>query len=172
MYITYCNQIIDFDIRFLMELLDFLDRKLDYIQELIDESFDPDQMGLLDDAEYVIGMGLIGCQRYMTSIYGPRSIPKQDALSIGPYHTGNESIARIIHAAANYWKHGDEWVSTLPKSKQQQNTIRIIESVTPIDSYTCVTLLHEITQSQAPRLRSLVPLLKDWRDNLHAKYVA
>ena len=135
-------------------------------------------MGHFDDAEYISGMGFIACQRYLTSTYGPLGIAKNDALRVGPVHSGGETYARIINASANFWKHVDEWdfSSAVRRDRSglepvQLETIRVIETVTPWDDYTCANLLWSLANPNEPRLTYLLPTLEEWRAALDATRV-
>lgn len=171
MYIKFDNCYCDSDLQFLKELFALLDERFDDLQRRIDDSFDPDQMGLFDEAEYLSGMGFIACQRYLASTYGPVGVAKKDALSVGPKYDGGEPFAQILHAAANYWKHVDEWDTNAvilrdrhALRSDQQDTIRIIETVTAWSDYTCANLLTSLARPGKPRLAVLVPMLEAWRD--------
>ncbi len=144
MYLKFDDGFNDYDLDFVRDLFSLLDEWLDRLQERIDECFDPDQWGLFDEAEYIAGMGFVACQRYLASTYGSNDLRKDVALELGPHHSGGESYASILHAAANYWKHVDEWDASAKITRdvaqlndRQQRTIRIIESVTSWSDYTC-----------------------------------
>ena len=176
MYLKFENGFSDYDFSFLQDLFELLDSRLDHVQRNIDASSDPDGIGHFDDAEYVSGMGFIACQRYLTSTYGPLDIEKKDALRVGPFHSGGESYARIINASANFWKHVDEWPSTVRRDRHglepiQMETIRVIETVTPWDDYTCTNLLWSLTTPNEPRLKHLLPKLEARRAALDATRV-
>jgi len=180
------------DYYFLKDLFALLDTKLDFLVAEIKSSDDPDGMGLLDDAEYIIGIGMIAAQRFLTSAYGCRSIFKKDALTTGPLHRGGQPYAKIINAAANYWKHVDEWdlgaVVHRDKSELesvQSKTMTIIESVTQWTSSTALTgyavgnepagksdyilasLLNDLIGE--PKLSPLLPILQQWSDELESR---
>ena len=57
----------------------------------------------------------------------------------------------ILNAAANFWKHQDEWEPTALVTRnvdilgdRQRKTIDVIESVTPWSDYTFANLLFEL----------------------------
>jgi hypothetical protein len=173
MYLKFDGGFFDYDLDFVRDLFSLLDERLDRQQELIDECFAPDQMELFDEAEYIAGMGFVACQRYLASTYGQHDLQKDVALELGPHHDGGESYARILNAAANYWKHVDEWDTSATIARdvarlddRQQRTIRIIESVTPWSDYTCANLLCELTPHS--RFTDLIPTLEAWRERLDA----
>ena len=158
-------------------LFALLDDQLEILQEQINQSADPDQEGLLDRSEYLLGMGFVACQRYLTSTYGQHDWQKQPALEIGPHHNCGEPVARILNAAANYFKRSDDWDrsavierdSSLLEQKQRR-TMSVIESVTPWCDYTHAILLHELT-GPTSRFTALLPLLESWREKLSAAKV-
>jgi len=173
MYLKFDADFLDFDLSFLQDLFALLDGRFDDLQQRIEESSDPDGMGLFDIGEYLAGMGFVACQRYLASTYGPNDLAKKAALAIGPYHEGGEPVARILNAAANYWKHEDEWDTNAVIARnaddlkpQQKDTIRIIETVTPWSDYTCVNLLAALSDSKTPRVATLIPFLEAWRKQL------
>ena len=133
-------------------------------------------MGFFDEAEYLAGIGFVACQRYLASTYGQHNTQKDAALKLGPQHDGGEPIARVLNAAANYWKHVDEWDTSATITRdaeklkgQQLRTIRIIETVTPWCDYTCANLLGELTTES--RFTDLIPTLEAWRGQLDATCV-
>jgi hypothetical protein len=188
MYMKIGNDFDDADLYFLKDILIMLDVKLleldCKIQETRKNSRDPDALGLFDRGEYIIGMGFAACQRYMTSTFGSTIVEKEIALKIGPNHKNGESVAAIINAAANYWKHCDEWrvisliiepesdmakIITRDFSKltgHQKKTITQIETLTPWADYTCSNILAYLTKTSDIRLSLLVPLLEEWRNQL------
>lgn len=173
MYIQFDNCIHDPDFELLQDLFDVLDSRLELVDADIKSSFDPDAIGQFDEAEYLCGMGFIACQRYLAATYGSSGIAKSDALALGPIHSGGQPIARILNAAANYWKHVDEWdtLSAISHNHQalqsnQVATIRTIETVTKWGDYTCASLLGCLTAPNETRLKHLLPLLEAWRNQL------
>ncbi len=171
MYLKFEDGCHDFELTFLQDLFCVLDSRLDNVHSQIDVCSDPDQMGFFDDAEYMVGTGLVACQRYLASTYGPLGISKQAAIEVGPCHSQGTPVARIINAAANFWKHHDEWGlhAVVHRNRDllspvQRGTIEILETVTPWDDYTCCNLLFELTSPNEPRFRHLVPQLEAWRD--------
>lgn len=177
MYLKNGSDVWDGDLDFLRDIVELLDVRLDEVQQAADSCFDPDQMGCYDDVEYIAGMGFVACQRYLASTYGALGVSKGLAMQKGPRHAGGETIAQIINAGANFWKHSDEWdlhsrvdrdhagLSTI-----QLETIRIIETVVPWSDYTCTNLLAALVAPGEPRLKDLRPHLEAWRDALDREY--
>lgn len=176
MYLKFDDGVLDYDLDFVRDLFALLDERLDRLQERIDECSDPDQLGLFDEAEFIAGVGFVACQRYLASTYGPHGLPKDVALKLGPHHHNGESYACILNAAANYWKHVDEWDASATIARdigqlddRQQRTIHVIESVTPWSEYTCAHLLCELTPRS--HFSALIPTLEAWRERVDAAQV-
>ena len=179
MYLKSGNSIIfDYNLNSLRDFFTLLDAKLDGLQQWIESCPDPDQMRLFDEEEYLVGIGFVVCQHYLTSTYGFLGIEKKVALDIESKHQGGRSFASILNAAANYWKHVDEWkpfVTFIDNSwvedtsvlqENQKNTLRVIETVVSSDNCSCVSLLEELSGHTNPRFADLIPILEAWRDQL------
>jgi hypothetical protein len=178
MYLKTDDGIYDGDLAFLKDLVALLDSRLDEVWQAIVSCSDPDGMGHCDNGEYVVGMGFIACQRYLASTYSPHGMSKNIALRAGPRHIGGETIARIVNAGANFWKHSDEWDSHSTVFRNpaglnqiQLETIQVIETVTPWADYTCANLLAALAAPAEPRLKYLLPQLEAWRDALDSAHV-
>ena len=173
----YDDDIQDYELDFVSKLFTLFDEQLEAIRCQFHQCPDPNRYRLSDEAEHVAGMGFVVCQRYLTSVIKALTLPRNVALGIGPFHEGGETYANIFNAAADYWKHIDEWdvdatrardVSLL--SDRRQRTMRILESVTGWSDYACIDLLCELT----PRTRftELLPVLVAWCEKAAAFSVA
>jgi hypothetical protein len=91
------------------------------------------------------------------------SLNKRKALELEPIHTCGISIAKLVNAAANHWKHSSEWSKTAP-SRQALGTIAIFESlgVDPWGDYALANALHAIVNPHPTRFASLLPFLEQW----------
>ncbi len=162
------------DSHFLRDLFALLDSRLEFIVKCIESSSDPDGMGYFDDAENIFGIGLVASQQYLVSTYGQNGILKENALNAGPKHAGGETVVSILNAAANYWKHVDEW-ELGPVVCRDQNGLKpfqakamcIIETVTPWGDYPLADVLHRLIGE--PKLALLLPILEQWRADLAEK---
>ncbi|MFG0255364.1 MAG: hypothetical protein ACF787_09775 [Rhodopirellula sp. JB053] len=164
MFLEFDDAIFDFEINFVTDVLTLLDKKLESLNELLESSPDPDGMGIADDADYLSGMGFVACQQYMTStscyITGSKSF---DLIDSGPLHSSGVAITVLLNAAANYWKHRDEW-DTGSLTPIQQATADTLGSAVEIDDYACHNFLCELTTTPDPKLVALIPYLEAWRD--------
>ncbi len=184
MYLKSGDEFFDYDLDFLEDFFTFLDAKLDDLQQRIEQADDPDQMGLLDDAEYLAGLGFVACQRYLATTFWPivlepndgrseKSEKKKDALKFGPRYARDQSYAQILNSAANYWKHVDEWNKDAVIARDssalkgdESATMSKIETVIKWSDYTCFNLLAALTDINKPRFAVLVPVLIAWRKQL------
>ncbi len=108
-YLIVGGEFCDTDFEFLRELFAMFDSKLAQLQSRIEHCSDPDSSGLFDWSNFLAGSGFVACQTYLTSTFGPLGVSKETALSLGPHHSGGRSYATILNAAANFWKHQEEW---------------------------------------------------------------
>ena len=184
---------IDEEISFLKNALDAIEPLYKSINHEIIEGVkrgeDVDSSGLCDRAEFLAGLAFTICQKYISATIGwfnlrESKFDKDIFLKLGPLYKDKEpaTCAQIINAAANYWKHSDEWntvsltqegdndlftINAKDYSKltnQAKRTIDILQKVTPWRDYMCANVLYELTKSDS--LLFLVPILIEWRSSL------
>jgi hypothetical protein len=164
----------DADLVLLGRHLEILDTELRRINLAIQTSRDPESDGLCEAGEYFIGHGFIAIQRYLTTTRTALRIGASDAYSLPPNVQNGLPLAAVLNAAANYWKHVEEWVETLNVGKDSElranalKTLQQIETVTPWADYTCANLLAALLDGKALELSSLLPEIEEWRSNLLA----
>lgn len=160
--------IIDPDLPLLEELLSLLDSQMARLQRKAQASADPDGYGVFDSFEHVVGLGFATCQTYLVARSARSGVSKPVALERGPTHRCGKTIASIVNAAANYWKHHEEW-SVSPAS-QRERTIEVISSmgINPAE-YTLANMLHELLRPLPARFVSLLPFLVQWSDSLRSR---
>lgn len=165
----------DPDFWLLCRHLKLLDTELLQINAAIATSRDPDSDGFLDTAEYFIGHGFVAIQRYLTATRTGLGIDKMDAFDVAPVMRGGLSFVAAINAAANYWKHVEEWVETIHKtdgaelSRSALRTLQQVETLTPWAEYTCANLMAVLLEGEEFELSGLLPKIEEWRDNLFAQ---
>jgi hypothetical protein len=153
----------EFNLSFLKEAATLVDSKLQLLELGAEHSEDPDQLGIYDRAEYITGFGLVACQTYIATCVARKRLNKGYLVNIGPRHPCGQSIASLVNALANYWKHSAEW--TTPLSKEAQRTVDTISAL-QVDfraSYVMANSLHALLRPNEPRIQQLIPLLKQWR---------
>jgi hypothetical protein len=192
------RQLYDYDLNLLTEAAELLDKHLDALEEEAKGVTDPDAAGLYDRLEYVTGFGLVACQTYVNNVVGTlrmsegaierakevgrhlteaeleesqrrRRERRDQCLVLGPHAKGH-SIATIVNAAANYVKHHAE-----PELNQGTRAVlagfdfwNAEGGVDGTAAYPIGSLFYDILHPQPPRFRSLLPLLKEWRDAVMA----
>lgn len=163
---------VDYDYDLLVEHLNLLDSRIREINEGIDASPDPDGEGLCDRGEYFIGSGFVAIQRYLTSARSGSGLSLKEAFEVPPMVNSATTFVEAINAAANYWKHVEEWFEAI-LFKQNESlkgnalaTLKRLEKVTPWEDYTCSNVLAVLTLEENFELSSLLPSIAEWRKNL------
>ena len=159
--------ILDFDLEFLTAATALVDASLERVKAEASSSPDPDAFGIFDETEYLTGFGFVACQTYATAVVSRSRLKgkKHEALALGPKHRTGRSMAQLINAAANYWKHSPEWAFDAPTTQAAQ-TIDVISSlgVAASDSYPVANMLREILAPHRARFENLIPFVKQWLD--------
>ena len=159
--------ILDFDLDFLQDAAALVDSRLARLDREANASPDPDAFGVFDQKEYIIGFGFVACQTYATAIVSRSKLEKREALVLGPKHRTGRSMAQLVNAAANHWKHSPEWSLDAPTA-HAKHTLEMISSlgVDTNGSYPVAIALYEMLTPHPPRFANLVPFLTQWRDAL------
>jgi hypothetical protein len=158
------GQIQDWDLDALEEMLGVFDSQLDRVYadwKRLKNTPLGDPADFWPRLEYIAGIGFVACQNYLLQVYPP--MEKRDALKLGPPHSCGQSVASIVNAAANYWKHQGEWLQDDPADKRRDRTENVLLAVTESRSPNVFEVLEELVAPQAPRFKFLVPLLVQWR---------
>jgi hypothetical protein len=167
MFIIHGYEVIDLDLDLLVEIIKVVDRQIAVIEGQISHASDPDSDGHFDRVEAIVGLGFVACQQYINATYpqlGGTDKKKWEVIASAPRHAGGRSFAEIANAAANYWKHHDEW--PCPKYLSDEvRTREVIESLTSSTAdYVLGNLLTKLVHPEAPRFASIVYQLTLWRD--------
>jgi len=173
MVIFRCGDDVADDEMFLLtKVLGLLDHEIKDINAKIKVAVDPESDGLLDEGEFFIGTGFVCIQRYLVSTSAALGVKQHAAYEVLPHVNETLTFAQALNAAANFWKHSEEWHEILGKSgadglsAQALKTLSTLEKATPWDCYTCANLLWILVKSKELELSNLLPLLVEWRDNL------
>ena len=161
--------ILDFDLDFLRAAVSLVDESLERLDGEAGASPDPDAFGIFEEVEYITGFGFVACQTYATAVASRSKLKnkKREALALGPKHRTGLSMAQLINAAANHWKHSPEWSLDAPTTQAKQ-TLEVISSlcVDTDGSYPVANMLYEILTPHPARFANLIPFLTQWRDEL------
>ncbi len=186
-------ELLDFD-----EEVDFLIMSLEAIEPLfkntnslilekIRNGEDITSLDLTYRTEFLCGLAFVICQKYIKASLGWISLDLSTSLKLGKQYNSQLSYVQIINAAANYWKHSDEWntlsfknaennlFNVTSKDKVQLNpqakkTMDTIEAVTQWTDYTCFNLLYKLSLSKNYSLLNLIPILEEWRSKTLQHY--
>ncbi len=144
----------------LIEHLRVHDATLDELGDHCRKSADPDGEGILDSIEETVGHGFFYVQRYMIQ----RKRTKPNAYTCGP-RVGSFYFAQVVNAAANYWKHLDEWPADIQPRSREQHTLRIlVDAGATQPDYRLSQLLYVL--EPAGSLSALLPWVIEWRNAL------
>ncbi len=142
----------------LIDHLRLHDRTLDELTGLCRESVDPDGEGILDAVEESIGHGFFYLQRYMIQ----RKRTARNAYTCGP-RVGTLYFAQVINAAANYWKHQDEWPENIQPGSREHHTLSILcDAGATEPDYRLSQLLYVLEPQRT--LSALLPQVVQWRE--------
>lgn len=167
MYFITRGRTIDYDLELLSKLLGVIDQQLNEFEERFQSFEEADAFGEFDWAEHIAGFGFVACQTYISATYPCSRMTKREALERKPFQEpSGQPVVAILNAAANFWKHNPEW--PLERSSARQDVIRLAfeDLGHPADGeYPLSGLLTELTAGSA-RFGGILPLLRDWRDEL------
>lgn len=156
----------------------FADTELFYLEELlvsIDVSLAKtnaqimkldvwDRGGLCDKGEYLIGAGFCAIQRYLFDVLRDVKIDPGFARGLGPKSKNDVTVAKLVHSAANYWKHEPEWHCWLSElqDRAQETVDTILHSRNSAD-YPLSDLLADLCGENELLLVNCLPYLREWR---------
>ena len=157
--------VMDFYHQFLREAAEFLDAKLDQIDAAAAVCDDPETFGQFERFEYVAGLGFVACQEYITAV-SASSGKRGKTLHAGP-RVGDNFLAELVNAGANYWKHHHEWTNP-PRDKASLRTAELLRSagVDPYETYVVANLIAVLAGDHSSRFAPVVQRLTVWRDDV------
>lgn len=157
----------DFDLHVLVELLGVIDKQIERIEVEVSRSHDADGFGCYDRMEGIVGLGFVACQQYINATYAQLAKPSEkrwEVVGSPPTHRCGKSFAQIADAAANLWKHRDEWPSQA-KNARERRTRDVVDALTPsTDVYVLCNLLYKVSLPEPPRFLPILDALERWRD--------
>jgi hypothetical protein len=169
MLVMYGDEPMDYDLDFVTSLFNAFDNEWVKLKTEADQVPDPDAFGILDDGNYLAGIGFTACQQYFSAVYSGFGLQKGDALNFPPQFNSKVFVAVLLNEGANYWKHHEEWsdVQTKRQEEQKERTLTRIESsgVSRSADYLCMALLGHICGDVDRPFANLIRLLVEWRDS-------
>jgi hypothetical protein len=145
------------------ELIVILDEQLTEIENEIYKSKDPDSDGLLDRAEYFVGVGFVAAQQVLVEATTFYRLDRDKAYKLGIRHKSGISYIRAINSAANYWKHEAEWWRDLEKlNNSSSKTRNDVGTIADTSYYQLSNLLFALSNDEEIRLKNLIPIIEEW----------
>lgn len=123
-----------------------------------------DRGSLYDKGEYLIGAGFCAMQRCLFDILRDVKIDPGLARGLGPTSKNGVAVAKLVHSAANYWKHEPEWHYWLSElqGRAQETVDTILHSRDSAD-YPLSDLLADLCGEKELLLVNCLPYLSEWR---------
>lgn len=168
MIIVSNNEIHDLGIGYLTGVLESLDNSLISIHTAIENSNKWEVESNCDHGEYLIGVGFCVMQRYLFDVLLDLKIDPGFARDLGPRINNDVAVARLIHSAANYWKHAPEWHIWLQDLKpKSQKTIDEVLHTRDSADYPLSDLLADLCRENSVLLVNCLPYLVEWRKAIY-----
>lgn len=138
----------------LVDRLAELDLELDRLNQAAFAHADP--LGLLEDAETLIGEGFLMCQLYMIERKG--ECLATSAYACGPRHNSHY-LAQVLNTAGNYRKHRGEWPADQAKwGRDQHRVVAVFRDAGVVEEdFWLSNLLYHLTKPNRPRFAALIP---------------
>ena len=151
------------------KVFSFVDAQLGSLSECIEKDIRIDGDSILfDDAEYLHGIGFVAGQRYIATVRGTLKLSKKDKMDkmdpllIGLKLNNGTTFASVVNAAANYWKHSDEWDFSKLDGRQE-GTRKTIESIgVAISEYERYVTTNIMQGLRLNKFSDLAAILRDW----------
>lgn len=166
MYINTKDGVADDQLQILSEFFELIDNKLASITLSINQSTDPESIGLFDRAEYFVGIGFVAVQQYLVDVLLFTKFNKKIAYLLGPTHADGVTYANLINSCANWWKHEVEWYG---KGEVPQIGITSFNNVINTSEryeYALSNVLASISPTNQLSFKCLTQYLIQWRNAL------
>lgn len=158
------NELNETGIGYLKGVLESLDNSLAPIHAAIKSSSIWEVESYCEHGEYLIGVGFCVMQRYLFDVLQDIEIDPGLARDLGPKSNNDVAVARLIHSAANYWKHTPEWHIWLQALQQKsQKTIDEVLHSKESANYPLSDLLADLCRENNLLLVNCLPYLVEWR---------
>ncbi|QHD49529.1 hypothetical protein CTT34_07400 [Vreelandella aquamarina] len=160
----------DAEFFYLEELLGSIDVSLAKTNAQLMKSDVWDRDCMCDKGEYLIGAGFCAMQRYLFDILRDVEIDPGLARELGPKSRNGAAVAKLVHSAANYWKHEPEWHYWLSELQDRaQKTVDTILHSRDSADYPLSDLLADLCGENELLLVNCLPYLSEWRSPVWEK---
>jgi len=150
---------LDFEKDYLADVLRMTGDHIGKLERHINPN-DPEGNAIIfDPMEHIAGVAVVTAQRYIASVCNWFSVPRTQALMLGPQKK-KVPVAKVIDAAANYWKHIEDGPNAV-----YADTREVLANVgVAFESGYCVS--NTIHECGYKHLSELLPDLIAWRDDV------
>ena len=119
--------------------------------------------------EYLIGLGFVVIQQYMTVICGTLNKDKSCELRKGPKYKNKATFAKIVNESANYWKHHNEWLSEGQRNYYEKKSDKFFKCI--LSKNNSCDLHHRLYStlsdiSDNGRLDDVLNIISEWKECL------
>ena len=153
-----------YDLELLRDTLSMIDLQLEKLHRACHNDEMADQLGYFDRGEYVIGLGFVACQQFITSTLGRNAFERSQKLKIGPIRKAGLTVVEIVNHAANYWKHNDEWgCEANPRARVIIETFEQLGCSLNLD-YPLSCVLSVLIGPDDFRFNTIIIKLEEWAD--------
>ena len=167
MLLTGGGKVKDVELHRLREFLIFIDTKLSEIDQRITNSVDPESDGLLDQGEYLIGIGFVVIQQHLTDSLIGLNISKNESFALGSVHQSGPTSISVINSAANWWKHEAEWFKNGNVPKNGERTFETIMGISKQNEYALSNVLASFSETKTISfIECIVPHIEQWTREL------
>lgn len=128
-----------------------------------------------DASNYWAGVGFVACQKFIVAVIAREGMDRRVALDAGPKFVPGVSVVSVVNAAANAWKHEDEWRENAqraldnglpPPNSRMDQALDVLDRALTDGAweYGFANTLCKLSGEIA--FFPVVPLLTEWRDGL------
>ena len=166
---------IDFQKGLTSQLINIIDKRIDKLYDLIENSHIDDENieSIGADIEHIVGLGFVVLQQYITVACGDfKKRKNKDVLSKGPKHKGGNTFSEIVNASANYWKHNSQWSLDKNRSHKEDieaifKTISITSPISVDDDYPLGNILSKLSHTEKEQFNAVFKKIQEWRNELN-----
>jgi hypothetical protein len=172
---TLAQLILDLDADFMRNAFSLVDTQRELVDKYMTEDFNRDgDSPLVDDSEYLHGIGFLTAQKHLTSscrVLGIREREKKHkAFAVGPKINTDVCYAAVVNAVANHWKHADEWDFHDPNDAAKRTIETIKKAGGEVPEYGGYVASNVFGKIGLKRFSDLTPILKEWSAAVEAAF--
>jgi hypothetical protein len=170
---TLAQQVLDFDAYFMDKAFSLIDFQIERVAKFMKEDFDAEgDSSLVDDYEFLHAIGFVAAQKYLTSsckVLGMEK-EKRQAFAVGQKVNADVSCAALVNAAANHFKHCDEWDFENPSELAQPTIDTLKKAGVNVPQFGASVACDVFGKLGLEKLRDLTPILKQWSVDIETAF--